>query len=76
MSGYQDSLHINMGSDEGDLSYLLDDFSYIDEKHGVISVPEGFSTDFASVKPLRSIALAILCLGLVLGFFLLRQALR
>lgn len=48
---------------------LLAGFSYIDPDHGTVEVPAGFTTDFASVKPLRSIAVLLLVSSLVVGWF-------
>lgn len=48
---------------------LINDFSYIDPGHGLIAVEAGFDTDFASVKPLRTIAVLLLVASLGVGWF-------
>ncbi|NIF28904.1 DUF1353 domain-containing protein [Pantoea sp. Tr-811] len=54
---------------QGGHAQLLTEFTYYDPKYGKVDVPEGFETDFASVKPLRSIAWIMLALSLAVGFF-------
>lgn len=49
---------------------LLVDFQYLDPNHGVIQAPAGFVTDFASVRPVRTIAIILLLSSLVLGWFI------
>lgn len=46
---------------------LLEVFIYHDVQHGRIEVPAHFDTDFASVRPLRNIAVGLLVLSLVIG---------
>lgn len=45
-------------------------FIYQDAQRGAIQVPKWFETDFASVKPLRTMAVALLLLSLPVGRFL------
>lgn len=53
----------------GSRAKLQGDFIYDDERHGGIHVPIGFETDFASVKPIRTIAWALLAASLIVGWF-------
>lgn len=53
----------------GSRARLQGGFMYQDSRHGTIQVPVGFETDFASVKPIRTIAWALLALSLVVGWF-------
>lgn len=55
---------------QGERAELLGGFLFEDPDHGLVQVPAGFSTDFASVKPLRTIALVLLVLSLLVGWFL------
>ena len=55
---------------QGDLAELLDGFQFKDPEHGLVQVPGRFGTDFASVKPLRSIAWMLLALSLAVGWLL------
>lgn len=52
---------------QGDRAELLAGFMFQDPDHGLVQVPAEFSTDFASVKPLRTIAMALLLLSLLVG---------
>ncbi|RRV28586.1 DUF1353 domain-containing protein [Pseudomonas sp. o96-267] len=54
---------------QGERAELLGGFMFQDSEHGLVQVPAGFNTDFASVKPLRSIAWILLALSLVVGWF-------
>lgn len=54
----------------GERAQLLADFMYQDQGKGLIQVPAGFKTDFASVKPLRTIAVVLLMMSLVVGWLL------
>lgn len=54
----------------GETGRLLDKFLYWDVDHAEVVVPAGFETDFASVRPLRTIAVGLLVLSLVVGWFL------
>jgi hypothetical protein len=54
-------------SDDRTTWSLLAPFAYIDPEHGRIDVPAGDKTDFASVRPVRTIGLALVLLGLALG---------
>ncbi|WP_447588623.1 DUF1353 domain-containing protein [Aquipseudomonas campi] len=54
----------------GELALLLTDFVYHDPDHGLVQVPGNFKTDFASVRPVRNIAVGVLALSLVVGWFL------
>ncbi|NNN24398.1 DUF1353 domain-containing protein [Pseudomonas nitroreducens] len=54
----------------GERARLLANFMYQDKDNGLIQVPAGFSTDFASVKPLRTIAVALLLVSLAVGWLL------
>ena len=54
----------------GETGRLLDKFLYWDVDHAEVEVPAGFETDFASVRPLRTIAVGLLVLSLVVGWFL------
>lgn len=65
---FQAPLKVQLAIDDGD-ARLLSDFAYQDRKHGTLGVPAGFESDFASVKPLRSIAWVLLVLSLVVGWF-------
>lgn len=47
---------------------LLAPFSYLDPDHGLIEAEEGFETDFASVKSVRTIGVILLVAGLVTLF--------
>ncbi len=49
---------------------LITGFAYIDPDYGRIEVPPGFKTDFASVKPVRNLALLMILGGLVLSLLL------
>ncbi|MCQ4242012.1 DUF1353 domain-containing protein [Stutzerimonas stutzeri] len=49
---------------------LLAKFLYWDVDYAEVVVPVGFETDFASVRPLRNIAVGLLVLGLVIGWFM------
>ncbi|MHA6161604.1 DUF1353 domain-containing protein [Pseudomonas sichuanensis] len=51
----------------GSQAQLLGGFVYQDPQHGAIQVPAGFKTDFASVKPLRTIAWTLLGASLAVG---------
>ena len=55
---------------DGQTWLLLAAFLYQDDDHGLVQVPGNFETDFASVRPLRTIAIALLGLSLVAGWFL------
>ena len=68
MERFQNPLNVQLAIDGGD-AYLLDDFTYHDQAHGTITVPTRFVTDFASVKPLRTIGWVLLVLSLVVGWF-------
>lgn len=68
MNRFQEPLRVELAIAAGD-ARLLGNFTYRDPVHGVISVPASFDTDFASVKPLRTIAWGLLVLSLVLGWF-------
>lgn len=68
MERFQEPLRVELAVNGGD-ARLLSDFAYQDQVHGNIIVPAGFETDFASVKPLRTIAWALLVLSLVVGWF-------
>lgn len=54
----------------GELARLLSEFMYNDPAGPTVHVPAGFETDFASVRPLRNIAVGLLALSLVIGWFL------
>lgn len=54
----------------GELGRLLTEFMYHDPYGPSVLAPAGFQTDFASVRPLRSIAVGLLALSLVIGWFL------
>ncbi|VXC71583.1 conserved hypothetical protein [Pseudomonas sp. 8Z] len=56
--------------DGGELARLLTEFMYHDPAGPTVHVPTGFETDFASVRPLRNIAVGLLALSLVVGWFL------
>lgn len=56
--------------DDGETWRLLAPFHYQDADHGLVQVPAHFETDFASVRPLRTIAVALLGVGLLVGWFL------
>lgn len=49
---------------------LLEPFAYFDADHGQVEAPAQFETDFASVRPLRTIAVGLLALSLFVGWFL------
>lgn len=49
---------------------LLSAFLYWDACCGEVVVPVDFETDFASVQPLRTMAVALLALSLLVGWFL------
>lgn len=68
MERFQEPLRAELAIKGGD-ARLLRDFTYHDQKHGTICVPAGFATDFASVKPLRTIAWGLLALSLFVGLF-------
>ena len=68
MSRFQEPLRVELAINGGD-ARLLSSFTYRDQEHGTISVPAEFETDFASVKPLRTIGWALLVLSLVVGWF-------
>ncbi|MGE7994463.1 DUF1353 domain-containing protein [Pseudomonas sp. NPDC089554] len=53
----------------GSRARLQGGFIYQDPQHGAVQVPMGFETDFASVKPMRTIALSLLAISLVVGWF-------
>lgn len=46
---------------------LLAPFSFLDPAHGWLDVPSGFVTDFASTRPLRTIAVTGFVLALLLA---------
>ncbi|HCJ29399.1 MAG TPA: hypothetical protein DHV63_08910 [Pseudomonas sp.] len=46
---------------------LLAPFSYLDPDHGLIEVPTGFTTDFASIRIVRTLAVIGLGLSLLLS---------
>ncbi|MBU0809603.1 MAG: DUF1353 domain-containing protein [Gammaproteobacteria bacterium] len=54
----------------GEKGRLLTEFMYHVPDGRSVLVPAGFETDFASVRPLRNIAVGLLVLSLVLGWFL------
>ncbi|HEY1029740.1 MAG TPA: DUF1353 domain-containing protein [Pseudomonas sp.] len=54
----------------GELARLLSEFMYNDPAGPTVHVPAGFETDFASVRPLRNIAVGLLALSLMVGWFL------
>lgn len=54
----------------GETGRLLAKFIYWDADHAEVVVPVGFETDFASVRPLRTIAVGILFLSLVVSWLL------
>lgn len=54
---------------QGERAELLGDFVFQDPDHGLVQVPGGFDTDFASVKPLRTIAWGLLALSMLVGWF-------
>ncbi|WP_137971853.1 DUF1353 domain-containing protein [Pseudomonas sp. F(2018)] len=54
---------------QGERAELLSGFLFEDPDYGLVQVPAGFNTDFASVKPLRTIAWLLLALGLLVGWF-------
>ncbi len=54
---------------QGERAELLGDFMFQDPAYGLMQVPGGFDTDFASVKPLRTIAWGLLALSLLVGWF-------
>ena len=68
MARFPDPLRVELPVDGG-AAYLLTQFEYRDSALGSICVPQGFETDFASVKPLRSIAWLLLAFSLVVGWF-------
>ncbi len=68
MERFQLPLHADL-SIRGGKARLLSGFMYHDPQHGLIQVPGEFETDFASVKPLRTMAWGLLALSLVVGFF-------
>ncbi len=49
---------------------LLAPFSYLDPDHGLVVAPAGFATDFASVRPVRTLAVALLIAGLLVCLLL------
>lgn len=53
----------------GERAKLLESFVYRDRDQESIQVPAGFETDFASVKPVRDIAVVLLGLSLLVGWF-------
>lgn len=55
---------------QGERAELLGGFMFEDSDHGLVQVPAGFVTDFASVKPLRTIAWVLLILSLLVGWLL------
>lgn len=55
---------------DGKTGRLLAQFLYWDADYAEVVVPAGFETDFASVRPLRTIAVGLLVLSLVIGWFL------
>lgn len=65
---FQEPLRVDLAIN-GEGACLLSSFTYRDQAHGTISVPAGFETDFASIKPLRTIAWILLALSLVVGWF-------
>lgn len=50
-----------------DQAELLAGFMYQDKTNGLIQVPAGFKTDFASVRPLRNLAVILLGISLAVG---------
>ncbi|MDB1109697.1 DUF1353 domain-containing protein [Pseudomonas extremaustralis] len=68
MGRFQETLRAELAINGGN-ARLLCDFTYEDHRCGTISVPAGFETDFASVKPLRTIAWGLLALSLSAGLF-------
>lgn len=54
----------------GELGRLLTEFMYHVPEGRSVLVPAGFETDFASVRPLRDIAVGLLILSLAVGWFL------
>lgn len=64
---FQTPLKVQLAIDGGD-ARLLCDFAYQDRQHGILGVPAGFETDFASVKPLRTVAWMLLASSLAVGW--------
>lgn len=54
----------------GETGQLLAKFIYWDADYAEVVVPAGFETDFASVRPLRTIAVVMLFASLMVGWFL------
>lgn len=52
---------------DGSGGTTLAGFMYQDPDWGLVQVPAGFDTDFASVRPLRTMSLAALLLSLAIG---------
>lgn len=50
--------------DGGELAQLLTEFIYQAPAGPMVRVPAGFETDFASVRPLRNMAVGLLALGI------------
>lgn len=64
---YPHMLYVQQNA-SGKGAWLIKPFTYIDVEHGEVEAPAGFRTDFASVKPLRTIAVALLVLGVAFGW--------
>lgn len=68
MSRFPLPLRVDL-SIRGSRAQLQGGFMYQDPQHGTVQVPMGFETDFASVKPIRTIAWSLLAMSLVIGWF-------
>lgn len=69
MSSFPLPLNVQLLGD-GDAGCLLTEFIYHVPDGRSVHVYAGFETDFASVRPLRNIAVGLLVLSLAIGWFL------
>lgn len=67
MGKFPERLLVHLPVIDGQHARLLAGFMFQDPDYGLVQVPGGFETDFASVKPLRSIAVALIALSLLTG---------
>lgn len=66
MSRFQCPLRAELQNDRKTWK-LTDPLVYLDSVHGVIEVPSGFYTDFATTRPMRTVAVVLLIASVVLA---------